>query len=48
MRFEKMTRIVLSAKKSESRMAAAGTTIETKVMGFWKTDGYDDKVPMAV
>lgn len=46
MKFEKMALNVVNTK-AHAAMATAKTEIETKVLGFWKNDGYDDKVPVA-
>ncbi|MGZ5440671.1 MAG: hypothetical protein ACXW5U_06975 [Thermoanaerobaculia bacterium] len=39
---------IVAARKSANMLAAGGTVIETKVGLWWRTDGYDDKVPVPV
>jgi hypothetical protein len=50
MKFEQINSNVIetrdSARFAEAELAAAGTTIETRYLGGWHTDGYDDKVPV--
>ena len=50
MNFEQLNNDVIVTRDSalmlEAEVAAGGTVIETKVYGFWRTDGYDDKVPV--
>jgi hypothetical protein len=50
MKFEILSNDVIetrdSARMLEAEVAAGGTTIETRYLGGWHTDGYDDKVPV--
>jgi hypothetical protein len=50
MKFDKLNDAILSARQSsfmlEPEAPAGGTKIETQVGPFWRTDGYDDKVPL--
>ncbi|HYC89699.1 MAG TPA: hypothetical protein VEO54_10850 [Thermoanaerobaculia bacterium] len=51
MNFEQLNNDVIVARDSARMLdaevaPAGGTVIETKVYGFWKNDGYDDKVPV--
>lgn len=43
--FEKLDINAICGNAAKFNLAAGGTTIETKVGPFWRTDGYDDKVP---
>jgi hypothetical protein len=50
MKFELLNNDVIksghSARMLEAEDAAGGTTIETRYLGGWHNDGYDDKVPL--
>jgi hypothetical protein len=49
MKFTKLNDAVLSTRQSSFMIeaeVASGTKIETQVGPFWRTDGYDDKVPV--
>lgn len=47
MKFEALDAHIIQAQdRGHAMFAVSGTTIETKVGPFWRTDGYDDKVPV--
>jgi hypothetical protein len=45
MKFEKLNNEVLKLNSSVAAEAAA-TVIQTQIMGFWRNDGTDDRVPL--
>jgi phosphomannomutase len=47
MKFELLNDAVISTPQTANMLEeSGGTVIETKVGFFWKTDGYDDQVPV--
>jgi len=45
--FEKLDiETIAQAGNASNMLAAAGTTIETKVLGFWKKDGTDSGISL--